>query len=385
MGNTQSQINEDSIVTCEGYLKKQSLHLGQFRERWIVLKGHCLYSFKQKDDTKPTEKLNLKMASNVIRWKSNNNKFSIISNNSKRTFIAISNDNATHWIQVIEHIINTPSKSTQLTQNAKVITNTQHTIPINVKISYKNLNTSTEFVICASYITDEKMQNIFNCIKKKHYPLNKKVTKIYSTSFTGKIKGDQIANISHKSLTDYKKHDIMNKGLSVKVQLKREHKVNAVEITCKFMNDVQMSDPLECPIYFKMKEKHEYTFKNLQHLNEFDHFEDEFGSKSECQYFDECKAYIRLENGNNKIKDLCHMKIFRHPPRNRNIKLSQNIHSLIFNQKCEQNQPIYEPTLYDEKTYNYNEWTGYLNALIEEVISNGYKYDLCLECEINEE
>ena len=76
------------------------------------------------------------------------------------------------------------------------------------------------------------------------------------------------------------------------------------------------------------------------------------------------------------------MVIYRHPPRTRHIKLSENIHSLIFNKSADQNAPIYIPTAKDKTKYGYNEDSkfGFTSALIKEVIKNGYKYDLCLRC-----
>eukprot|EP01084_Bolivina_argentea_P154062 268585_1 len=230
------------------------------------------------------------------------------------------------------------------TSNAKV-TKDIHNIPINININSEDFD-NEKFVIWASYTKDEKIQNILNCIQKKYYPTNCniKVDKIKYRSFTGYVDSWDMTDIKNKSLTDYKKNDIINKGLDVGVEVKREHKVHGLKITCKFMTDLKSSDPLKCPIYFGMKEKYEWNDKNLAHLNAWNHFEDEFSSKPKCKYFDKCKAYIRLENGNNKINDLCHIKIFRHPPRNRNIKLSNNIYSLILNKNKKQNHPRYEPT-----------------------------------------
>eukprot|EP01084_Bolivina_argentea_P154060 268583_1 len=233
------------------------------------------------------------------------------------------------------------------TPNAKITKDMQNiAININIKgaFTWDNIN-QKNFVIWASYTKDEKIQNILNCIQKKYYPINIKVGEIYEESFTGEVDSDEMmTDIKNKSLTDYKKNDIINKGLDVGVEVKREHKVHGLEITCKFMIDLKSNNPLKCPIYFGMKEKYEWNDKNLAHLNAWNHFEDEFSSKPKCKYFDKCKAYIRLENGNNKINDLCHIKIFRHPPRNRNIKLSNNIYSLILNKNKKQNHPRYEPT-----------------------------------------
>ena len=144
-------------------------------------------------------------------------------------------------------------------------------------------------------------------------------------------------------------------------------------------------NPLECPVYYAMKQKYEFSKQNLQHMNEYSHFMNEYEEKPQCKYGQDCKAYIRSENGQNRLDDNCHMKIYRHPPRTRNIKLAENINSLIINKKKEQNHKRYWPTDEDEQKYGYNDKDGFLKALIEEVINNGYKYDLCLECKQGDE
>ena len=78
------------------------------------------------------------------------------------------------------------------------------------------------------------------------------------------------------------------------------------------------------------------------------------------------------------------MKLYHHPPRTRQIKLSQNIKSLVINKSNEDNHPLYEPTDDDKLKYGYNDKDEYLRALIDEVTSNGYKYDLCLKCKQND-
>ena len=74
------------------------------------------------------------------------------------------------------------------------------------------------------------------------------------------------------------------------------------------------------------------------------------------------------------------MKLYRHPPRTRQIKLAENLHSLTINKVWEHNQPLYEPS-----TLGWNLKDGYLSTLISEVIQNGYKYDLCLKCKKDDE
>eukprot|EP01084_Bolivina_argentea_P167800 291140_1 len=124
---------------------------------------------------------------------------------------------------------------------------------------------------------------------------------------------------------------------------------------------------------------------NLNHLNAFVHFKDEYKEKPACRHGDECKSHIRMEQGDNQLNDQCHLKLYRHPPRKRNIKLAENMHSLIINTNKEQNHHVYEPTKNLYKKHGYNIYAGvgsdgFLKALIEEVKLNGFAYDLCLEC-----
>ena len=148
-----------------------------------------------------------------------------------------------------------------------------------------------------------------------------------------------------------------------------------------------------------MKEKYICNQENLKHLELYNHFTDKYEEKPVCKYGDECKSYIRNERGQdeNRIHDQCHMIIYRHPPRTRSIKLAQNLHPLILNQKYNQNHPVYKPTDEDKQKYGMKEvgwgsWEnrknkidGWLYALIDEVISNGYKYDLCMQCSKDED
>eukprot|EP01084_Bolivina_argentea_P144513 253527_1 len=67
IGRAIKQINPQRIASNphfikEGYLTKQSLHLNKLRQRWMVLKGKCLYSYKVKQVYEdPTEIFELKL------------------------------------------------------------------------------------------------------------------------------------------------------------------------------------------------------------------------------------------------------------------------------------------------------------------------------------
>eukprot|EP01084_Bolivina_argentea_P271284 461549_1 len=248
------------------------------------------------------------------------------------------------------------------------------------------------------------MANILNQItkhlNKKYHPIKLEISYI-GKGFTGFVGRDTMNDVANKSITTFDKNDIIKYGLTVRVDIMYEHKILFDTASCPFMNKLNSNDPLQCPIYKAMKIKYKLTKENVNHLNEFSHFIDEYGQKPPCKYKDECKAFIRMESGGNKIEDQCHVKLYRHPPRTRNIKLAENMYSLIINKNKRQNHPLYKPTSDDHIKYRYNyhyklnhlydpfsptgcnEYTlydGYLNALIFEVINNGYKYDLCLQC-----
>ena len=132
------------------------------------------------------------------------------------------------------------------------------------------------------------------------------------------------------------------------------HKVSAQGINCPHMIKSNTSDPLKCPIYFAMKQQYQFNQENIDHLYDFNHFQNEYEQKPECKYNDECKAYIRAEQGTdqNRIDDKSHMAIYRHPPRARQIKLAENIHSLILNKNEQANHPLYKPTFKDAEGIN---------------------------------
>ena len=91
-----------------------------------------------------------------------------------------------------------------------------------------------------------------------------------------------------------------------------------------------------------MVNESQFTYENLHHMNKYKHYKNEYKEKEECADKDECKIFIRCEQGQdeNNINDKCHMKIYRHPPRTRQIKLAENMHSLIINKSSSDNSCI---------------------------------------------
>ena len=182
------------------------------------------------------------------------------------------------------------------------------------------------------------------------------------------------------------------------------HKITQQEINCPLMMPLQSKDPLECKIYNNMRIRNEYNPKNLNHMQQYRHYANEYEDKPVCKYGEECKSYIRSEKGvdQNCIEDKCHMIIFRHPPRTRQIKLAENIHSLVINKSSYKNHGLYKPTIQEQQKYGLknikkiedydDDWInwknpidGLLEALIDEVYSNNFGYDLCLSCSKDDE
>ena len=90
-----------------------------------------------------------------------------------------------------------------------------------------------------------------------------------------------------------------------------------------------------------MKNKFEFTKNNYHHLCEFTHFLDEFKEKPLCDHYLKCTAFVRSENGQNKLEDFCHLKLYKHPPRNqRQIKLENNVNAFIINTEKKENKRV---------------------------------------------
>ena len=71
----------------------------------------------------------------------------------------------------------------------------------------------------------------------------------------------------------------------------------------------------------------------------------------------------------NRIDDQCHMFIYRHPPRSRQIKLAENVHSLLVNEYHKNNHKLYTPSWNYKSDGYYNANDGLLKLLISEVKS----------------
>eukprot|EP01084_Bolivina_argentea_P289701 497515_1 len=267
------------------------------------------------------------------------------------------------------------------TKLADLSNNTKNIIAIPIDIITNNHTSERfhcKFTVSALFTENETISNILDVItqhiNKQYYPINFRIFKI--TALNSFIPHDVffdsgLKNIIHRKITFYKRNNIKNKGLQIEIMVNYQYNRLVEDITCKHMISNNTNNPTKCPIYYAMKEQNKCTQQNLLHLNDYNHFKTEYNEKPECKFNDHCSSYKRLEAGGNRVHDLCHIRLYKHPPRNQCIKLSHNINSLIFNKNNAENAKIYEPTVDDKKIY-YNDKDGFLNALIEEIILNGY-------------
>eukprot|EP01084_Bolivina_argentea_P027320 50785_1 len=404
--------DDNSSIICEGYLLKESKHLKIKRKRWMVLKGNSLYSYQKKQTySNPTEIFNL-FEYDKIESESNIS-FHLMSGKKQqnRTFFAMSDHDVQFWIHNISRI---QKKATwdcwectfvnECKQNScKKCKSIRIVIPVKcgTYVSHSRAGSKMggecevpDFTISASYGRHMTISRLFIYILREIdrmcYPKSYWIKLINESSFIGKTLYPGFKNdIWSTPIIYYSVEDIIDKGFDIIPYIEYRHIINDNIITCRYIQHIEFDEDektdgnliaLKCPIYKAMKIDYEFTENNLKHLIEYAHFTDKYNEKLSCKYYLNCQAFIRLENGGNRLDDKCHVQIYKHPPRNsRQIKMSENIHSFIVNTKKEQNHPVYAPNAEDEKQYH-NSNDGYIQALIQEVISNGYRYDLCLEC-----
>eukprot|EP01084_Bolivina_argentea_P307977 532415_1 len=193
----------------------------------------------------------------------------------------------------------------------------------------------------------------------------------------------------HKSLTQYKRDNIVEKGLQFCFTVpKFEHRTFNRTQFCKYLiiydeDNVNYNQnilpPINCPIYKQMIKDYDFTKECLAHLYEFEHFKDDYFNKIACRYGEKCRQYIRMENGENRLIDKCHMKLYRHPPRQRQIQLAENVQEFMcknYNDIMSEQNKLHVPNKYHLLTNKQKSEDGFLSQLIKEVIKNGYKTDL---------
>eukprot|EP01084_Bolivina_argentea_P096781 173987_1 len=409
-----------NYIIKEGYLEKQSLYIKQFRKRWIKLTKTHLYSFKNKYNTKATETIPLALFIDIkISQNVKHAQFQLISPKQTRTFIASSLNQMHNWIESIRSVnvvgqVIVTEKAAKCLSKKKIIAveitegnNTNFNSKYNIwsavqkihKTGSEEANGSVTFKTHSAieFLVTEKIQILTNATMERfhilHHPLKVKVIDIkwsvnpnsndnnHKKSYSTPTHSDEhlyengMYVDSNQPIPFYNEGDIIE--LQIQVEAYHEHNILDTKITCKHMKAKESINPMDCPVYYAMKRNYQWSQENLNHLNQELHFKQEYMEKPECKYQDECKHYKRLEQGGNKLNDLCHVKLYRHPPRNRNVQLPQNVNPLIINKTHEQNNKFCVQPIFNEHAL--------LSELIDEVTCNGFKYDLCLECKQNDQ
>eukprot|EP01084_Bolivina_argentea_P104569 187230_1 len=352
--------------TKENWLKKESRYIGQWRKRWVVLTPSNLYTYKQrKVYQKATEMIALSDIQSVSSDATNNILTIHLHNNKHFKFQADSTNDMTDWENAIKGYMNCIKLPIiiECPRNVDYDCNFELTVPY-----HKDYN----------YSIDQIVQDAVNYLNKKYHPIKFTPQRIASDSFIGQqiSYNDYDWNDCDVFLANYLKDFVIRNGVHLLVDIAiYEHQTWLNHSVCTYLKTKNH----KCPIYDQMRYKYIFSENNLRHLNEFEHFSNEFLDRPACRYGDECYAYQRLENGGYDLKDRCHIQIYRHPPRYRRSKPSQDIKSFCLNDEWIDNKPIYSPTEQDQKQYEYNEKCGYLKALITEVVDNGFENDLFLQ------
>ena len=161
-----------------------------------------------------------------------------------------------------------------------------------------------------------------------------------------------------------------------------------------------------------MINKHEFNELNYEHLTEYNHFNNNYKCKPICSRGPNCGSFLRMAkksqlyfdgklsnfftsmivnninvNGNNtdekeidetdcyNFEDECHLLLYRHPPRdNRQCQLSKNMKHLIINSDIGQLETFTPLMKWLDRLIK----TKPIKSLIQEVITNGFEKDLCL-------
>eukprot|EP01084_Bolivina_argentea_P291385 500795_1 len=162
------------------------------------------------------------------------------------------------------------------------------------------------------------------------------------------------------------------------------------KVTCPNISEGKTCDT--CHIYENVKEKYEFSEEYYAHLNKFTHYKG-IDDKPLCRYMDTeqypeiCRSYARLLKGGNRLDDRCHMQIYKHPPRNREISMSSDNKPFVLDTSCDWHsvwEPLYKPTNADKQLWKWSEEDGYLHALIDEIIQNGFENNLIISDEFDE-
>eukprot|EP01084_Bolivina_argentea_P161716 281497_1 len=302
-------LNDSRRIMKEGYLRKKSEYLSIPRKRWIILHGMKLYSFKDKDWFYPTETFDLTEYDN-IQYSERTKSFKLISTLSgkSRQFIASNIDEMYNWIKFITSI--------QLTYTQLYIYSKK-----------KKWHSANKYKLYIKYDPSLSLLQIINYIIKQmendneYYPQKLWVCQIRSNSFTAKTfskmqkRGGIDPDWLNKSITNWDIKDIKTKGLYLIFDNIFVHNISNLKISCEHMVKSDTNNALKCPIYYKMIHSNIYNEDNLYHLEEYIHFSNKHFQKPQCKFSQNCVSYKRMEQGKYRFSDICHLKLYFHPPR----------------------------------------------------------------------
>eukprot|EP01084_Bolivina_argentea_P114967 204558_1 len=214
-------------------------------------------------------------------------------------------------------------------------------LPVTVSGYYDMFSESCRLSIFYSKLITIKhlLDVIIKIIQENHIPKVYTICHVDKSSFTqfdSRIDNNIWEDLLSRPLTTYTKSQIQLDGINVKVKIEYVHKVQKNDITCPFMktkdskkhSDAKIDDEklneMQCPIYYAMISEKKFAEENLEHLFEYTHFIDEYGEKLQCKQGQNCEFFKRLENGENRLEDKCHVRLYKHPPRNsRQFKLAE--------------------------------------------------------------
>eukprot|EP01084_Bolivina_argentea_P310097 536486_1 len=372
-----------------GFLFKQSKYTKVYRKRWIMLKFGKLYSFDNKIADQATEVFDLSTFDAVTSLIVNHKEaqFALkLSNSEKKIHRILTASSATerdNWILFIDQSIKLSHKL--YTGIIRSFVTDKPEYNCSFQITLPGITTTITTWTDVNYSVHKALGDMYSPVEFKFISLRvgkRIINNIEWQSFAcdQHFKADAVIKFSVKNLNQ--KDKLSN--------AKYNHKIKSKNITCPFIkknadddedkksNQVDNNEhsPFLCPVYKAMKNNYAYTEDNLKHIIEFTHFKHEFLEKPECRFNDNCKAYIRLEQGGNRIEDRCHLLLYRHPPRTRQLNLTRNFHPFKMNNNHESNIPLYEPDIIGQIKWNEN--NGYLMSLLNEVSKNGFTKDLCL-------
>eukprot|EP01084_Bolivina_argentea_P152496 266017_1 len=347
---------DKNTIEKQGWLEKKSKYLGVWRSRWFILTREYLFIYTEKN-TKENAKTIIQLCTISVTTFSDT--IFKVEGDENYLLKASTGNEKQQWIDAIDKYTKECVKLpiiVQCQRDEDFNDNFELVVPYNTKYPY-SIN---------ALITD-----IIDYKQKKHSPFKFIAFKIKSNSFIGQeiIYDDYDWNNTNTYITDYDKSFIQQTGMHLQIDIAiYQHNISSLGVLCENMKNKNEL----CPIYEAMRYHYDFSEKYLNHLYEYMH-----PDLAECRHGDECHSYKRLEKGGNRLTDRCHIAIFKHP-RRRQKRLPIGVGTFCWNEIFAEHMPLYKVNHADKKKCNDNKQDGYLQFLLQEVINNGYKSDLCL-------